>query len=94
MDADSRNQEWRPGHPTIKHSKQAMTKGQRQEIGSRWLEETMLDKEATAPEAISDGSEGNEKRTNTSRTTRQPQLAKELRTCTQTAMEAKVRQAP
>ena len=38
-----------------------MTKGQRQEIGSRWLEETMLDKEATAPEAISDGSEGNEK---------------------------------
>ena len=54
----------------------------------------MLDKEATAPEAISDGREGNKKQTNTSQTTRQPQLAKELRTCTQTATEAKVRQAP
>ena len=54
----------------------------------------MSDQEAAAPEAIPNGSKSNEEQTNTSRTTRQPQLAKELRTCMQMATEAKVRQPP
>ena len=64
-DADSRNHERTPWHPTIKHPKWAMTKGQRQEIGSQWLEETTSNKEATALEAIPEGSEGNKDQTNT-----------------------------
>ena len=71
-----------------------MTKGQRQEIGSRWLEETTSDKEAATPEAIPNGSKSNEEQTNASWMTRQPQLAKELRTCTQMTTEAEVRQPP